>query len=154
MAVVRTRREPWDVGPGSMRAPTDALLQVERSVAAEKGPFALFALFLREEAPEKWDLVVSAPWIEENMGTALKLISERIKASLTASDLLAINRSVRVEHSAVEMRDSTFFGQRIKHAHIFASNPTATEARQPTLRYASATRSPQASAPLKLKFLG
>jgi hypothetical protein len=136
-----------------MRAPTDALLQIERSVAAEKGPFALFALFLREEAPlEKWDLVVSAPWIEENKGIALRLISERIKTSLTASDLLmisriaiadpsdpavdAINRAVRVEHSAVEIKDGTFFGQRIKHAHIFASNPAVTQARQPTLKYA------------------
>lgn len=137
-----------------MRAPTDALLQIERSVAAEKGPFALFALFLREEAPlEKWDLVVSAPWIEANMGTALKLISERVKASLTESDLLAIsrivvadpsdpavdaiNRSVRVEHSPVEIKDSTFFGQRMKQAHIFASNPVMTQAKQPAPKYSS-----------------
>lgn len=135
-----------------MKAPTDALLQVERSVAAEKGQFCLFALLLREEAPEKWDLVVSAPWIEENKGTALKLISERLKTSLAETDLLmisrivvadpsdpavdAINRAVRVEHSAVEIKDGTFFGHRIKHAHIFASNPAVTQARQPTPKYA------------------
>jgi len=136
-----------------MRAPTAELLKVERSVAAEKGPFALFALLLREEAPEKWDLVVSAPWIEDNKGTALKLISERLKTSLAASDLPiisrivvadpsdpavdAINRAVRVEHSAVEIKDGTFFGHRIKHAHIFASNPAVTHARQPTPDYTS-----------------
>lgn len=136
-----------------MKAPTDALLQIERSVAAERGPFALFALLLREEAPEKWDLVVSAPWIEENKGAALKLISDRIKNSLGASDLSvisriviadpsdpavdAINRAVSVEHSAVEVKDSTFFGLQIKHAHIFASNRPTNHARQPKANYTS-----------------
>jgi hypothetical protein len=135
-----------------MRVPTEALLQVERSISAEKGPFALFALFLREEAPEKWDLVISAPWIEENKGPALKLISERIKTSVAPSDLPiisrivvadpadpavdAINRAISTEHSAMEIRDSTFFGHRMKHAHIFASNSAAAVARQPTPNYA------------------
>ncbi len=135
-----------------MKAPTDALLQVERSVSEEKGPFALFALFLREEAPEKWDLVVSAPWIEENKGSALKLISERVKTSLTAADLPiisrivvadpsdpavdAINRAVKVEHSTVEVKDSTFFGHQIKHAHIFASKRGTSQVREPASNYA------------------
>lgn len=135
-----------------MKAPTDALLQVERSVSEEKGPFALFALFLREEAPEKWDLVVSAPWIEKDKGSALRLISERVKTSLTASDLPlisrivvadpsdpavdAINRAVKVEHSSVEIKDSTFFGLQIKHAHIFSSKRGSSQAQQPTPNYA------------------
>lgn len=136
-----------------MRAPTDALLQVERSVSVEKGPFALFALLLREEAPEKWDLVVSAPWIEEDKRSALKLISERVKSLLTVSELLtlsrivvadpsdpavdAINRAVKVEHSAVEVKDSTFFGHQIRHAHIFASKRETSEVREPTSSYTS-----------------
>lgn len=135
-----------------MKAPTEALLQVERSISEEKGPFSLFALFLREEAPEKWDLVVSAPWIEEDKKSALKLISERVQGCLTASDLpiisrivladpsdpavAAINRAVRVEHSAVEVKDSTFFGLQIKQAHIFASTGQPAEARQSTPNYA------------------
>ena len=41
-----------------MKAPAEALLQVERSISREKGPFSLFALFLREEAPGKWALTL------------------------------------------------------------------------------------------------
>ncbi|HEY5900761.1 MAG TPA: hypothetical protein VIV54_24565 [Burkholderiales bacterium] len=135
-----------------MKAPTDALLQVERSLAAERGPFALFALLLREEAPDKWDLVVSAPWIEENKGAALKLLSERVKNALAVSDLPgisrivvadpsdpavdAINRAIKVEHAAVEVKDSTFFGLQIKHGHIFASSRPTAHARQPIPNYA------------------
>ena len=111
-----------------MKAPTDTLLEIERAISHERGPFTLFALFLREEALEKWDLVVSAPWIEKDRRSALKLLSDRVQASLSASDLLsisrivladpsdpavdAINRTVRVGHSTVEVKDSTFSGSR------------------------------------------
>jgi len=38
--------------------------KLEAEIAAEKGPFLLFALFLRQDAADRWDLVVAAPWIE------------------------------------------------------------------------------------------
>jgi hypothetical protein len=136
-----------------MKTAIEALLEIERALSKEKGPFTLFALFLRAEALEKWDLVVSAPWIEKDKRSALKLLSDRVQASLSVSDLLsisrivladpsdpavdAINRSVRVEHSTVEVRDSTFFGQQIRHAHIFASKRQPMEVRQRTPGYAA-----------------
>ena len=135
-----------------MKTAIEALLEIERALSKEKGPFTLFALFLRAEALEKWDLVVSAPWIEKDKRSALKLLSDRVQASLSISDLLsisrivladpsdpavdAINRSVRVEHSTVEVKDSTFFGQQIRHAHIFASKRQPMEVRQRTPGYA------------------
>ena len=134
-----------------MTAPTEALLRVERSVSKEKGPFSLFALLLREEAPEKWDLVVSASWIEKDKRSALKLLSEHVRTSLSAADLPiisrialadpsdpavdAINRAVHVEHSAVEVKDGMFFGHQIRHAHIFASTRQAVQTRQSTPGY-------------------
>ena len=33
--------------------------------ASERGAFTAFALFLREDAPGVWDLVVSAPWLKD-----------------------------------------------------------------------------------------
>lgn len=113
------------------------LLQVEKALSAEKGAFSLFALLLREDAAEKWDLVVSAPWVESDKEAALRLVSARVREVLSPSELLAvsrivlveptspavvaINRATRAEHSTVEVRDSNFFGLAIKHAHIFAS---------------------------------
>jgi hypothetical protein len=113
------------------------VLQVERSLSAEKGAFSLFALFLREESVEKWDLVISAPWIETDKEDALNLISSKVREALNLSELLAvsrivlveptspavvaINRAFAVDHSSVEVRDANFFGLAIKHAHIFAS---------------------------------
>jgi hypothetical protein len=42
----------------------DKYIELERSISYEKGDFSLFALFLREDAADIWDLVVAAPWIE------------------------------------------------------------------------------------------
>ena len=136
-----------------MKTVIDALLVVERALSSEKGPFTLFALFLREEALEKWDLVVSAPWIEKDKRSALRLLADRLQESLSASDVLSIsrivlldpsdagveliNRTVRVEDSTVEVKNSTFFGQQIRHAHIFASKRQPMEVRQRTPGYAA-----------------
>ena len=136
-----------------MKTVIDALLDVERALSSEKGQFTLFALFLREEALEKWDLVVSAPWIEKDKRSALRLLADRLQESLSASDVLSIsrivlldpsdagveliNRTVRVEDSTVEVKDSTFFGQQIRHAHIFASKRQPMEVRQRAPGYAA-----------------
>ena len=44
----------------------EKLASLERDISSEKGDFSLFALFLREDAYDRWDLLVSSPWIEIN----------------------------------------------------------------------------------------
>lgn len=113
------------------------LLHVEKALSAQKGAFSLFALFLREDAADKWDLIVSAPWVEADKEAALRLISTKVREVLAPSELLAvsrivlveptspavmaINRAFHVEHTTAEVRNSNFFGLAIRHAHIFAS---------------------------------
>lgn len=46
-----------------------------RKIASNKGDFTLFALFMRSDNPGKWDLVVSAPWLEKGQ---LKATSELV----------------------------------------------------------------------------
>jgi hypothetical protein len=47
------------------------LRKLEEALAAEHGPFTLFALFLREGAPDVWDVVVAAAWIDRDEPAAL-----------------------------------------------------------------------------------
>ena len=49
-----------------MRELLEQFVELERRLVEEHGQFSLFALFLREDSTDKWDLVVAAPWIEEN----------------------------------------------------------------------------------------
>ncbi len=111
--------------------------KLESDISAEKGEFSLFALFLREDLPDRWDLMISAPWASADTKSALKYLIARIKADLGPAELTQLsrivfidpaeasvqnlNRAIQVEHGAVEVRDCNFFGLEIKHAFIITS---------------------------------
>lgn len=120
-----------------MKEITEKLRALEQNIAAEKGSFLLFALFLREDAPDRWDLLVSAPWIPKNKNTALKYFSDKLIRTLSQNELLKLSRitiiesdepalaalqqAMQIEHGLAEIKDSNFFGLTIKHAYIITS---------------------------------
>ncbi len=113
--------------------------ELEREIAQEKGGFDLFALFLREAAPNRWDVVVAAHWIELDKGLALEYLGKKLQQELTTDELMRLShiaiidannpelpdvtQTVNVEHGLVEMRDQEFFGHSIKHAYFITSQP-------------------------------
>lgn len=119
----------------------EKLQSLEVKLSADKGKFALFALFLREDSEDKWDLVISAPWIEGNKKKGLEFISKQIRSYLDPQELLsisriifvdkenpaleaiqqAIHRAISMEHGIAEIVNSNFFGLQIKHAFIITS---------------------------------
>ena len=121
-----------------MKEIVEKLKKQEVVMANEKGPFELYALFLREDAPDKWDLVVAAEWINENKEASFKYIAEKVQKSLSKDELLklsrivlidetnpsleALHRAISVEHSNTEIQDSNFFGIQIKHAYLITSH--------------------------------
>lgn len=126
----------------------EKLRQVMDQVSAEKGDFTLFGLFLREESPDKWDLVVSAPWLEEGKLKALAEFVEKLSSIVGQEEVLSLSRIVtlnhddpsldavlrvvKVEDRPMEFRNNNLFGLEIKHAYILRakqaqdSQPTAT----------------------------
>ncbi len=56
----------------------EKLIVVEKKLAAEQGDFVLFGIFLREYAPNnRWDIVVSAPWLDESSRESLDFIIKK-----------------------------------------------------------------------------
>ncbi len=121
---------------------TEDFRRLEADISSTRGPFALFALFLREDVPDRWDLIVSAPWAAADQKGALEYLVNRIKEDLGPQELTQLsrivfidpddtavknfNRAIHVEHGSVEVRDSNFFGMPIKQASIITSKrPTA-----------------------------
>ena len=120
-----------------MKNVAEKFASLERDIATEKGDFTLFALFLREDSLDKWDLLVSAPWLETNKKKSLEYLAKEIYSRLDSHELLslsrivllekdnpgleAIYRSIRVKHGMFEVKDSVFFGLQIKHAYIITS---------------------------------
>ena len=110
---------------------------LEAEIAEKRGDFSLFALFLREDVPDRWDLMVSAPWVAPNKQEAVDYLIAEIKSHLGPQDLInlsrivlvdpddvpvqALNKAFHVEHGRVEVRDSNFFGLPIRHAFIITS---------------------------------
>lgn len=115
----------------------EKLREIERGLATTKGRFDLFGLFLREDAPDVWDLVVAGSWIEQDKADALREISSTLKQRLTAGELTKLSRVViidatnpalraiantlGVEHGMASVKDSNFFGLAIKEAFIITS---------------------------------
>jgi hypothetical protein len=126
-----------------MRELLDKLILLELKLSKERGNFNLFALFLREEAEDKWDIVVSAPWLKSNNKKSFDYLSRELKSSLTNQEMVsisrivvldegnpgleAINRAFHIEHSLADVKDSNFFGLQIKHAYIITSTRKASE---------------------------
>lgn len=110
---------------------------LERRLAETRGGFSLFALFLREDAVDRWDLIVAAPWIEQERKSALPYITGEVQQEFSPEELSllsrivlvelanpaveAINQALAVQHAEAEVRDSNFFGVPIKHAYIITS---------------------------------
>ena len=95
--------------------------KLESDISAARSDFAFFALFLREEVPDRWDLMISAPWASEDKEGALDFFIAIIKADLGPAyltqlsrivfidpkdiSLQNLNRAIHVEHGAVELHD-------------------------------------------------
>jgi hypothetical protein len=121
----------------AMEQMVEKLTSFEREAASEKGDFLLFGLFLREDAQDRWDLLASAPWLEERKIDGLRYLSDRLQPRLDAKErlllsrivilekdnqvLAAIQRVVSTSHTPVEVQDSVFFGMQIRHAYIITA---------------------------------
>ena len=51
------------------------LQAAEKNVAQERGGFYLFGLFERQQAPGRWNLVASAPWLKTDLAGTQGLIT-------------------------------------------------------------------------------
>ena len=111
--------------------------KLESDLSIAKGEFALFAIFLREDLPDRWDLMIAAPWASADKKGALDYIISKIKSDLGSAYLIQLarivfidpedravqdlNSTIQIEHGAVEVRDRNFFGLQIKLAFIITS---------------------------------
>jgi hypothetical protein len=108
--------------------------KVMNQVSAEKGDFVLFGLFLTKESPDRWDLVVSAPWLENGKLKALGEFAEKLSSVIGPEEVLslskivtlnhddpslkAILKAIQVENNEIVLRDNNLFGLEVKQAYI------------------------------------
>lgn len=131
-----------------MREQAEKLRSIEIDLSKEHGDFDLFALFLREDAPNKWDLMISSDWARLDKKSALDSIVKKVQSVLDPQELMMLSRIViiknddpelnslhgaaRLEHGLMEVSDSNFFGLAIKHAYLITNKAQekATESKR------------------------
>lgn len=65
----------------------------------ENGKVLLFALFLRADALDKWDLLISASWLDSSSFKAYDLVAAAIRRQLEASEIVKLDRFVILDPS-------------------------------------------------------
>jgi hypothetical protein len=116
--------------------PIPKLRKAMHSIAAKKGDFKFFGLFLREDSIGEWDLVVSAPWLEshnlKDLRQFVKLLSKDVgKQSLRRlrlvvldprdQELKAVVSEYSVDDGEIRVQRSTLFGLDVEDAIILRS---------------------------------
>ena len=118
----------------------DKYIAIEKELSEEYGPFNLFALFLREDSADKWDILVASNWLRQNKQKSISLIAKKLQEKLDKEELInisrialiednnpaldAFQRTINIEHGNAEVKDRNFFGLQIKHAYIITSRRT------------------------------
>lgn len=82
-----------------MKEILDKLKFAVQVLEKEQGPMLLFALFLREDSLEKWDIVVSASWLSSTEKKAYKMVISKIQAALSPSELVQFARVVILDNT-------------------------------------------------------
>lgn len=62
-------------------------------IEKRKGDFSFFALFERGDVPDRWDLLISAPWTTGEKKT-LKYLFKKIERDLGAEALISLARII------------------------------------------------------------
>ena len=117
----------------------EKLKAIEGEIARERGRFALFALFEREELPGRWDVVFSAPWVGESRRSAIDYLVGKSRTALDSEEFLSIARfvplrpaedfvraltqTVHVEHGLVELHNEVVNGLFVTHGYVITSQP-------------------------------
>jgi hypothetical protein len=112
----------------------EKLQKLMKQVEARKGRFTFFGVFMRENSPGLWDLVVSAPWLEAGRLKALGEFVEEMSEVFDQDEVMSFSRVVTLNHDdralhdvlnevgssrkPLEMQGRDLFGLPVEHAVI------------------------------------
>ncbi|MDQ3635594.1 MAG: hypothetical protein M3405_13950 [Acidobacteriota bacterium] len=114
----------------------EKIRETEVEISSEKGEFVLFALIEREDSLGKWDIVISAKWIEDKKKEVIEFIASNLKNKLNEEEQLMLSRIVvlspndpfvkslnmiGVEHGTVRISNNNFNGVFIKEGYLITS---------------------------------
>ncbi len=82
-----------------MKEILEKLKSVVQFLEEKNGAIVLFALFLREDSLEKWDVVASASWLSSADKNAYSKVISKIQVALSTEELLQLSRIVILDNT-------------------------------------------------------
>ena len=77
-----------------MKEMLDKLKSMVQSLEKEHGPMLFAALFLRKNSLKKWDLIVSAPWLNPDERKSYETVASKVQPGLTPDEFSKLSRIV------------------------------------------------------------
>jgi len=121
---------------------TEKLQRFMKQMEARRGRFTLFGLFMREDSPGLWDLVLAAPWLENGKLKALGEFVQQMSKTLGQEEVMSFSRIVTLNREdpalrailsesaslkkPVEKQGHDLFGLPIEHAVILRATQPKT----------------------------
>ena len=123
-----------------MKETIEKLVDIEKAVAVDRGPFDLFALFSSEDEEEdRWDLVVSATWIGYESLSAIEYLIRQLHSRLTPDEFSRISKiapldifdlrvseiqnALTTEHKPRELAGYRFNGTSVEKIYVITCKP-------------------------------
>jgi hypothetical protein len=119
-----------------MKIDIEQFRKLMHHVSALKGDFHLFGLFIPEDAElhDRWDLVISAPWLDSKHFEALREFTEYLSSIVSLDQRMSLSMVVNIDtddprldtilktfdidDGAVLVKDEEFFDMDMKRAYI------------------------------------
>lgn len=67
---------------------------VVKACEEDRGPFKLFGIFKRADTPDVWDVVASAPWLNENRLDGLRYLAAKLGEVFSDDEMLNLSRII------------------------------------------------------------
>ena len=111
----------------------------------EKGNVFIFALLKMDELTDKWSVILSAPWAEEDDSDTFKYVFNLIESELTSEEFSSIARvgifpktdyfvEFLLKHGiSTPLTNEKINGTQVHEGYIIESNPEAKESAQQKL---------------------
>ena len=80
------------------------LSALAKKIKAAKGPLEFLGLFLRDDSPDLWDLVIAAPWLKADRRASFEYIAEELREMMTGEELAGLSRVVILEHDGAVLK--------------------------------------------------
>jgi len=82
-----------------MKETIEKLKHILAELHKENGDIIFFALFLREDSPNRWDLIISADWLNSGNVESYRVVATKIQNILSENELMQISRIVIIDES-------------------------------------------------------